>query len=115
MIKISSTVNNNLYDFSDNMFTIENGVFVEETDNNNSAFSLYPNPANYQINLLNKRKLSEEIHVNILNMRGESVVNCLFHNQNPIQIDVGHLSAGLYILKIQTNTGLEIKKLAIQR
>jgi len=37
-----------------------------------------------------------------------------FHNQNVMEMDVHSLVAGIYLLKIQTATGTEIKKLVIQ-
>ena len=37
-----------------------------------------------------------------------------FHNQNPLEMDVSSLSAGIYLVKIQAVAGIEVKKLVIQ-
>jgi hypothetical protein len=37
-----------------------------------------------------------------------------FRNQNKIELDVSTLARGIYLVKIQTKTGLEVKKLVME-
>jgi hypothetical protein len=46
-------------------------------------------------------------------MRGEQVFRGKFYNQNQIELNVGTFVKGIYLVKIQANEGVEVKKLVI--
>ena len=89
-------------------------VFVNEVLSKENIIEIYPNPTNSKVTITNKQEVSGEIQVNILNMRGEQILNSIFHNQNKMEVDLNMLSKGIYLVKIQTSKGVEIKKLVIQ-
>jgi hypothetical protein len=89
-------------------------VSIEESISPHTTFSIYPNPANNKITIVNNRKLPEETIISIFNITGEQIIHDKFQNQNRIEINVNTLIKGIYLVKIQTKAGIESKKLVIQ-
>ena len=89
-------------------------VSVPENRSRMSAFTIYPNPANNKITITNNIESSEETSVTIFNINGEKLVQSKFRNQNDIEINVSTLAKGIYIIRIQSGSGIESKKLVIQ-
>jgi hypothetical protein len=87
---------------------------VPETDHTGRCFSVYPNPASNKITITRDRDLPGETMIAIFNMKGEQVLNDCFQNQNPVEMDVSTLESGIYLLKILTRKGNEVKKLVVQ-
>jgi len=70
-----------------------------------ATFSIYPNPAHGVITLsLQSSVTGENLQVNILNLQGQTVYHGVVlpgeHN-----IDVSHLSSGLYICHVRSQSG----------
>ena len=59
-------------------------------------------------------KLTGTTMVNILSLKGELVTQAKFQNYDRIELDVSALVKGLYLLKILTKEGIEVKKLVIR-
>lgn len=75
----------------------------------NSKFALYPNPASSVISLTN----SENILVNgvtIADLNGRTVKQVNFNKISDVQVNVSDLSAGVYMLTINTEKGSVTKK-----
>ena len=90
------------------------GTFISEAGSTGSDFTLSPNPASSRIHITTSRTLPGEISIGIFNIEGQERMNNQFHNQNVMEMDVHGLAEGIYLVKIQTGTGTEIKKLVIQ-
>ena len=85
-------------------------TFIEETGSLEPTFSIYPNPANDKITIAYDRKLPEETIISIFNIKGEKIMHDKFQNQNMIEMDVSMLAKGIYLVKIQTQAGIEVSK-----
>ena len=72
-----------------------------------------PNPTNDKITVT-INKFTGETVISVFNMRGEQVIQDKFRNQNTVEMNVDMLPQGIYIVKIQTNSGIESEKLVIQ-
>jgi photosystem II stability/assembly factor-like uncharacterized protein len=78
------------------------------------TFQIYPNPANSEVIIINKKNLQEETLITIFNMIGELKIHDKFQYQNLFAIDVSSLPKGTYLLKIQSAAEQETNKLVIQ-
>jgi len=78
-------------------------------DNNNNAFSVYPNPANGYVNI--SSNLSGEKNIAIYNVLGEQVINTVIASE---RLDISNLNSGIYILKISQNGVSGTKKLVVR-
>ena len=87
---------------------------IEETSFAKSKCIVYPNPASIKITLKTYSNLSKESFISIFNMNGEQIIYQKFQTQNQLELDLSTLAAGIYLLKIQTNEGIEIKKPVIR-
>jgi len=73
-------------------------------------FNLFPNPATDIVNITN----SDTVPVNqveIYDVTGKLLTTQKFSNETQIQLDVTALTAGTYLLYLQTNKGIAMKKL----
>ncbi|MEI6435853.1 MAG: T9SS type A sorting domain-containing protein, partial [Bacteroidota bacterium] len=87
---------------------------IAETKSSKSTFIIFPNPANNKITISNNRSVPEEILISILDLKGDQLVQEKFQNQIQIELDLSKIANGMYLVKIQTNHGIEIKKLVIE-
>ena len=76
--------------------------------------NVYPNPANNKITITNNKEIREEAIISIYQINGQLIMLDKFQNQKLIELDVSNLSNGIYLLKIQTKEGMEVKKLVIK-
>ena len=91
------------------------GVYIDEPTTSKQKFSIYPNPAQNKIIITNTNKGVEGTSISIINNIGELLFHDIFQNQNKIEIFVNDLINGIYLIKIQTKLGIEIKKIVIQK
>ena len=89
-------------------------VHVLETTLPVNTFNIYPNPANNIITIKGSRNPPDELILTIFNFRGEKLVCNKYKNQNQVTVDVSFLKKGVYLVKIQTRSEFECKKLVIQ-
>ncbi len=81
---------------------------------NPASVKLYPNPAVGTIRLdVNDDRLSGDIQVTILNMNGKIVAENSINTFTNNSIDVQHLQAGHYMVRLQAENALVGKKLTI--
>ena len=79
-----------------------------------NSFTIYPNPANNRIRIITTKSVQEEILVTILTISGDPMMNDRFRYSNQIEMDVSMLAKGIYLVKIQTEEGMEVKKLVVE-
>jgi len=75
-----------------------------------SQFNLYPNPATNVVNITNNENMLVQ-QVTVYDILGKQLNTQTFNNQAEIQLNVENLSNGTYMLHIQTNEGMAVKKL----
>jgi len=75
-----------------------------------SKFNVYPNPATNIVNITN----SENVLVNqitIYDVTGKQVSTQNYNNETQLQLNVENLASGTYMLHLETNEGMAVKKL----
>lgn len=73
-------------------------------------FKLFPNPSTKIVNITN----SENMYVNqvqVYDIKSKLITTQSFDNASKIQLNVEALTSGTYLLHIQTNEGIAVKKL----
>ena len=102
-------VSANLISYSDNLY-----IPVGEAELNYFGMQLSPNPARYETKLAsNKKNLSIDTHVQILTIGGK-IMDEFSWNGEDRNIDVSHLSEGVYIVSIQSATHSEVQRLIVE-
>jgi hypothetical protein len=111
---------------------MQNGIFIlegddtyktytgvkESTNTISSVFSVYPNPANNQLNCILANQLSNTIQFTITDMLGKTIkeeswtINRLLYKK---QFDVNDLSDGCYFITVKGDNIHETKKIIIQK
>jgi len=99
--------------------TIGNGVWktslplrISSIDDN-SMVNVYPNPSSGYFNLDLKNFANENITVEIYNQAGIKIKSYLFKNLTTTMLDISDLAQGSYLIKIQSNTKSETKKVML--
>lgn len=98
---------------------LNNPVIVTEPSvsisnlNKEDEFTIYPNPATSKILLLNFNA-SDQTNMRISTFDGQIIMQKAYHNQDKIEIDISGLSAGIYIIKVHSDKGVETKKLIVR-
>ena len=96
------------------MRSLDQCVYLFENADSDHHFIIAPNPAKDKITIFRHNKFPEEITIGHFNMMGEQVMFDKFQNQTQVEMDVSTLTNGIYLVKLQTSPGIEIKKLVIQ-
>ena len=73
-------------------------------------FNLFPNPATNVVNLTNSENMSVN-QVTIYNIAGKEIKKQTFNNEMNIQLNVEDLASGTYMLHVETEQGMAVKKL----
>jgi len=87
---------------------------IDEHPAGKISFDLYPNPSNNNITISGNKTPHGEYKVSIFNLVGTLLIGESFCNQKEVHMDVRNLTKGVYLVKIQTSSGVEAKKLVIQ-
>lgn len=78
-------------------------------------FSLYPNPAESQVNLKFSKSINSNLDINIYNIQGKLVFKTNSKPENNLlQLDVSFLSNGFYFLKVNDGLNTISKRLIIK-
>src|SRR5690606_15987836 len=75
-----------------------------------AKFSIYPNPATNMVNITNSENMLVE-QVTVYDITGKQLSTQNYNNETQIQLNIENLASGTYMLHIQTNAGLAVKKL----
>jgi photosystem II stability/assembly factor-like uncharacterized protein len=88
-------------------------VNVNELPAVQPTICIYPNPTFDRIIITSDRNLPEKTLIDIYNTKGEHVIHKTLQYQNKIELDVSTLSKGLFLVKILSKQGIEVKKIII--
>jgi Secretion system C-terminal sorting domain len=75
-----------------------------------SSVSVYPNPANKDINIVSAEDINK---IEVLNFLGQSIYMTSNINLKSKEIDVTGFNAGQYLVKVVTRGGMEMKKISV--
>lgn len=90
---------------------IQNDLLHKE----NLQFQLYPNPASNQVTIdFYDVNLHKNIHVDILSIAGNNVINRVLAGESSIDINLTGLPGGIYLVRIRVGTDVYHQKLIIQ-
>src|SRR5690606_15933932 len=73
-------------------------------------FNIYPNPVSNVVTITNAANFMVN-EVDIVDINGKVISTHLLNNEKEINLNVEHLAAGTYMLHIQTNQGVAVKKI----
>jgi sugar lactone lactonase YvrE len=82
----------------------KSGESINEVSGNNHTLSVYPNPANNNL-YVNITGMAGTAYLSVYNLVGQELLKQEAKNENIINLDVKNISAGMYILKVQTEDG----------
>jgi photosystem II stability/assembly factor-like uncharacterized protein len=89
------------------------GLNIEEPARKNSGIILSPNPARDRISITLTAFDPGEIKVDFYEITGRHVLSNSFRPQQPLDIDISGLTAGLYLVKVKTSNRIEVGKAII--
>jgi hypothetical protein len=84
-------------------------TFINELENNDPEFNIFPNPFNTSITILGNSTEKAEGTIVIYNALGSILFDSKLKGIS-IVINTDNLSQGVYFVKIQTKQGIKIKK-----
>jgi hypothetical protein len=90
-------------------FAFQDSQLGTDQSNFGSAFTLFPNPASGSSIFLNSKLPFENAQIEVYNLLGQKVggLETNFGTNNQISIPIADLSAGVYVIKVTTNTGVK--------
>lgn len=74
---------------------------------------LYPNPARGTISVEMRQPVRGDVDLTICEITGRKVVSRRFHDLQRFDLDIHHLPAGIYLVRAQSNKGLETGKVVV--
>ncbi|MFN6340806.1 MAG: S8/S53 family peptidase [Bacteroidota bacterium] len=77
-------------------------------------FLIYPNPATEVLTVISRLHVTSNVSVSMYSISGELILHEQMHSNNSFQIPLISYRAGVYILKIETNAGVEIHKVIVK-
>jgi hypothetical protein len=83
----------------------------EEPMENDASFSIAPNPANSQIEVVYNSKYKESITITICNLAGTVVYKKNGESNESNTININHLKSGVYIVSIHSTERTQRKKI----
>ncbi|WP_178984386.1 T9SS type A sorting domain-containing protein [Winogradskyella helgolandensis] len=95
-------------------WTIDNTLGIQEVTENNFNLTMFPNPANTNLNIALENVLNDVITVDIVSLDGKRVKSATLNNNQNITLDISTLSNGLYITNFYANGVLIASKKLIK-
>jgi hypothetical protein len=86
---------------------VPSGVGVNENSLSNSIFKLYPNPTSGIFNM----ELNEPVSIKVYSVTGALVYERAYSESGNFQLDISHLSNGIYHLRTESSSGSSYSKL----
>ncbi len=77
---------------------------------NNAKTKVFPNPTNDQITVFNIYGTSDKTDISVFNFVGKRMMTCQIIKQNSAVLDVSRLEAGVYFIKLQSETEVKVLK-----
>jgi CBS domain-containing protein len=103
-----------------NVHEVCQGMWVDSTGINNrniSGMKMYPNPAENLVNITFSAENAENGVVSVMNLMGQTVYTAnleVSEGYNMITVPVKQLTSGIYMVTLQTNTGISTQKLIVK-
>ncbi|MXN89889.1 T9SS type A sorting domain-containing protein [Flavobacterium sp. Sd200] len=96
-----------------------NGIFTTVTASpvassknaNKNNFSVYPNPATDIVTIKGTENFSGSLNVAVVNMLGETVMQSQLSELNNYKLNITHLAAGMYAVKVNNGTQTATSKI----
>jgi len=76
-----------------------------------NSTKMYPNPASEKINIEPQGFAASTIHVEIYNIAGKVEFSNFFSSEKKLEIDVSKMVKGIYFVKLNDNSSVQILKL----
>ena len=73
-------------------------------DKNKTIFIMYPNPADTEVYIRNSRNIGSAVY-KIIDINGRVLETSQLSLVNLSKIEIGHLSAGIYVISLKTESG----------
>lgn len=102
------------YNSSRSNIASSNSIGVFENKNEPDLISIYPNPANDKIYIVNTMEAFEKGSVIIFNVQGQEKITRIFQDKNVMEVELGALAKGIYFVQIQTKEMNVTKKIVKQ-
>ncbi len=87
---------------------------IKNVDKNAASLSVFPNPANSNLNVRIQSEVSESGNVEVYSMTGEKVIAqneiALNAGANSVTLDINNLTAGNYIVTVKTASGVSTQR-----
>jgi hypothetical protein len=112
MLRAKSNYGNNLY--IDNINIVSGQVGINEIANNN-AISLYPNPAQNNLNVTIENAQANST-ISVIDALGKSIFNSTLEGKGRIvsNIDLTSVSNGVYFVRVNSGNNVSVQKLIVK-
>ncbi len=103
-----------------NVHEVCQGLWIDSVGINNrniSGMKMYPNPAENLVNITFSAENAESGVVSVMNLMGQTVYTAnleVSEGYNMITVPVKQLTSGVYMVTLQTNTGISTQKLVVK-
>jgi hypothetical protein len=77
--------------------------FSQISSNNKSKINVNPNPFNNQLRLTN---INSDSKITVFNLHGQIVFECLYVEENQLEINTNNWKSGIYLIKISDQNEL---------
>jgi len=91
-------------------------IGMDKAEREDLIKSIYPNPAQNQVNIDLNMDQNENVEISIINMLGQTLINKQFGNisgANTLNIELNDLSQGIYLVKVKIGDKVYTKPLQI--
>lgn len=111
-IKLENTPSGSYYNIGGASFAkVQHTNSVANIPNALTSVSLFPNPSAGIFEILFNNSIFENSTVTIHTVTGKQVFQQVYNYSNPITINIQNQPVGIYLVSIQTNNGLVVKKI----
>ncbi|MCE3278806.1 MAG: hypothetical protein K0S44_997 [Bacteroidetes bacterium] len=86
---------------------------AEPSLSKDGLFTVYPNPANYQLYLRSDQSLQTRLSYSIMDISGRTILSNITGVSEPI--DISELSSGVYFIRIASGSSVSVNKFIISR
>ncbi len=91
-------------------------AFIQNSETLSASFSIYPNPAADKIQILNTDPSNPIQSLELCGVLGNSIFKTAMNGtKNMCSLDLSGISAGLYLLRIQSDMGTAVKRVEITK
>jgi hypothetical protein len=96
------------------LFALNNYIITRVGESESAVLTVFPNPATDRINISAGKGFSEDILIRIFSMDGRLAIQQEFQTTEKVEMDLGPLKTGTYLVKISSGNKVETRKLIIR-